>query len=215
VDWNLGTELELVDVACERDERVLFSGLSYRFSGGQVVQIEGPNGSGKTTLLRILTTLSDDYSGEIRWCGEPIKANRFDFLSNLLYLGHLPGVKKNLSPMENLRWYCGLTGGPRSAIEQALQNVGLYGYEDVPCFQLSAGQQRRVALARLYLNTPAIWVLDEPFTAIDKRGVTALEHRISEHAAAGGTVILTTHQDMLTPELRKISLLDYQVAGAA
>lgn len=209
----MGFELELVDLACERDERVLFSGLNYRFGAGRIVQIEGPNGSGKTTLLRILTTLSSDFTGDLLWQGQPFLKQRFDYLSHLLYLGHLPGIKKSLSPLENLKWYSGVTGGQGlDSIVAALEAVGLYGYEDVPSFQLSAGQQRRVGLARLYLdNPPLIWVLDEPFTAIDKRGVSNLVHILTRHAERGGLVILTTHQDINTPLLRKIDLLDYRV----
>ncbi|BFM07554.1 cytochrome c biogenesis heme-transporting ATPase CcmA [Halioxenophilus aromaticivorans] len=207
----MATELELVDMACERDERVLFCGLSYRFEPGHVVQIEGPNGSGKTTLLRTLTTLSQDYAGELLWRGRPLSKQRHDYLSQLLYLGHLPGVKKALSPAENLRWYAHSRGESARRVGTALYNVGLAGFEEVPCFQLSAGQQRRVALARLYMSDqPETWILDEPFTAIDKAGVGALEQTISHQAALGGTVILTTHQDLHSIDASHINLRDYQ-----
>lgn len=207
----MAIHLELVGLACERDERVLFSGLSQRLDAGTVVQIEGPNGSGKTTLLRVLTTLSGDYQGELLWCGEPLAKAKHNYLSNLLYIGHLAGVKKHLSPMENLAWYAGMFGGTtRAQLQEALEVVGLYGYEDVPCFQLSAGQHRRVALARLVFSESPVWILDEPFTAIDKRGVAALEQRIVAHTEKGGLVILTTHQDPTHAQLRKINLLDYR-----
>lgn len=207
----MATELELVDMACERDERVLFCGLNYRFEPGQVVQIEGPNGSGKTTLLRILTTLSQDYSGDILWGGKPLNKQRYDYLSHLTYLGHLPGVKKSLSPLENLRWYSSRAGRGVDDVYAALEQVGLRGFETVPCFQLSAGQQRRTALARLYLHAqPGVWILDEPFTAIDKAGVGALEQTIAQQAKLGGTVILTTHQDLHSIAARTIDLRNYQ-----
>ncbi|WP_317929261.1 cytochrome c biogenesis heme-transporting ATPase CcmA [Halioxenophilus sp. WMMB6] len=203
--------LELVNLECEREDRILFTGLSQRLSGGDVVQIEGPNGSGKTTLLRVLTTLSNDYSGEIHWCGQPLQRVKYDYLQQLLYIGHLPGVKKNLSPLENLRWYASVRGGQaQSTLETALAAVGLLGFEDVPCFQLSAGQQRRAALARLYLNPPPLWILDEPFTAIDKRGVSALEDLISQHAERGGLTVLTTHQDMKLANLVRVNLTQYR-----
>ncbi len=203
--------IQLEALSCERDERVLFSGLDLAVSAGDVIQIEGPNGSGKTTLLRVLTTTSADFSGEIRWLGQPLSRVRLDYLNNLLYIGHLPGIKKGLTPLENLRWFCGLNQGhQRLSMEEALAAVGLAGYEDVPCFQLSAGQNRRVALARLYLTPARVWILDEPFTAIDKQGVANLEQLMAEHAAGGGCVVLTTHQELDLAGVRKVNLLGYR-----
>ncbi|RDE22441.1 cytochrome c biogenesis heme-transporting ATPase CcmA [Motiliproteus coralliicola] len=200
--------LEVQDLFCERDERVLFEGLNFSLEAGEIIQVEGPNGSGKTTLLRILSGLSQAFEGDILWQGEPIDEVRDDFLSDLLYFGHLPGVKAILTPEENLRWYCALHPHTRTeGITEALANVGLYGYEDVPCHSLSAGQNRRVSLARLYLSDAPLWVLDEPFTAIDKRGVARKEALIAEHAANGGSVILTTHHELaIRDNLRKVTL---------
>jgi heme exporter protein A len=210
----LELSLELRDLSCERDERVLFSGLCARFSSGDVVQIEGPNGSGKTTLLKVLTTISNHYEGEILWCQKPFQQAKLEFLSQLLFLGHLPGVKKALSPVENLLWYQRLSGTvSKDHIISALHTVGLAGYEDVPCYQLSAGQHRRVALSRLYFDPSPVWILDEPFTAIDKKGVAALEELIFQRAANGGLVILTTHQDMNSPSLKKVNLQDFKFVG--
>ncbi|NIB44525.1 cytochrome c biogenesis heme-transporting ATPase CcmA [Pseudomaricurvus alkylphenolicus] len=202
--------IKLTDLSCERDERVLFEALNLSIDAGDLVQIEGPNGCGKTTLLRLLTTTSTDYSGNILWQGEPIDRVRLDYLNQLLYVGHLPGVKKALTPRENLGWFCGMfQGHQRCSVEEALEQVGLFGFEDVPCYHLSAGQLRRVALARLFLTPARVWVLDEPFTAIDKQGVANLERLMAEHASGGGCVILTTHQDMMSEGVRRINLRDF------
>lgn len=204
--------LRLDQLSCQRDERVLFSGLSAVFEAGDVVQVLGPNGSGKTTLLRCLVSLAEPSSGDIHFCDKPLGDSLFDFRRQLLYLGHLPGIKSTLSPSENLRWYAGLEGdlqGIQERIERALFEVGLYGYDDQSCCNLSAGQQRRVGLARLYLSQAKVWVLDEPLTAIDKAGVTKLEQRFAEHSAAGGIVILTTHQDLQLSGLKRLDLQDF------
>ncbi len=168
--------LEIRSVSCERGECLLFEQLSFSLNPGEVVQIEGKNGCGKTTLLRIISGLSSAYWGEVFWQGTLINKVRPAFYSELHYLGHLPAVKAALTPRENLRWTAALELADHDAeIELALDKVGLYGYEDVPSFTLSAGQQRRVALARLYLTKAQLWILDEPFTAIDKQGVIELE----------------------------------------
>ena len=201
--------LEVIDLFCERDERVLFEDLNFSIHPGEVLQVEGPNGSGKTTLLRILSGLSRAYEGQLRWKGQSIDDGRDDFLESLLYFGHLPGVKATLTPEENLRWYAALhpqTDSFSERIFDALEKVGLCGYEDVPCHSLSAGQNRRVSLARLYLSHAPLWILDEPFTAIDKRGVAAKEALIEAHADKGGSVILTTHHELLIKNLRQVSL---------
>lgn len=202
--------LELRDLGCERDERLLFSGLNLQLSAGEVVQVGGPNGAGKTTLLRALAGVSSDYEGQILYSGKALSEVAWDFARDRLYLGHLPGIKKSLTPSENLAWYLAQAGG-RVSIDDALAAVGLYGYEDTPCYQLSAGQLRRVALARLHLSEARIWILDEPFTAIDKLGVSQLEALIARQSAQGGVVILTSHQDLTLPLLRLINLQDYQI----
>lgn len=200
--------LETCELAIERDERWLFAGLNLQLAAGEVVQILGPNGAGKTTLLRALARVSSDYRGEIRYLGQPLAQQAWNYANDCLYLGHLPGIKKALTPRENLRWYAAQLA-TAMAIPDALQRVGLRGYEDTPCYQLSAGQLRRVALARLYLSQARIWILDEPFTAIDKPGVQALESLIAAQSARAGLVILTSHQDLSLPGLRQVNLLDY------
>ena len=202
--------LECKALACERDGRVLFEHLDLSVSAGDVVQIEGPNGCGKTTLLRALTTLLPDYEGNIHWRGESIRRVRRDYLANLLFIGHLPGVKNTLTPRENLAFLTRLHQNASLAdIDEALAQVGLYGYEDMPGHQLSAGQLRRIALARLYLSRARVWVLDEPYTAIDKQGIANLEALLIEHARLGGCVIMTTHQSPSIEQLKKVTLQEY------
>ncbi len=201
--------LEVNNLFCERDERVLFSGLSFNVQQREIVQIEGQNGSGKTTLLRILCGLCSAYQGEICWQGQAVEAVREDYFASLLYVGHQAGVKAALTPTENLHWMSRLHPALNlESIEQALDDVGLYGYEDVPCHMLSAGQQRRVGLARLHMSNAPLWILDEPFTALDKKGVAEKEALLSGHIKQGGSVILTTHHDLRIPDeqVRSINL---------
>ncbi|MBA4501035.1 cytochrome c biogenesis heme-transporting ATPase CcmA [Marinobacterium sp. 3-1745] len=207
--------LEVQKLFSERDDRVLFSQLSFTLNAGEIVQIEGQNGSGKTTLLRILSGLSRNYEGAIYWRGEPVAEVREQYCRELLYFGHQAGVKAVLTPEENLRWYAALSPLMDAAgIMEALQQVGLRGFEDVPCHSLSAGQNRRVSLARLYLSRAPLWILDEPFTAIDKRGVAAKERLLLEHARRGGSVLLTTHHELgIQGPVRKINL--DQLAGTS
>lgn len=208
--------LECKALACERDGRVLFENLDLSVATGDVVQIEGPNGCGKTTLLRALTTLLPDYEGDIHWRGESIRRVRRDYLSNLLFIGHLPGVKNTLTPRENLAFLTRLHQNASLAdIDEALAQVGLYGYEDMPGHQLSAGQLRRIALARLYITRAQVWVLDEPYTAIDKQGIANLETLLIEHARQGGCVIMTTHQSPSIEQLTKVTLQEYSPAHKA
>lgn len=201
--------LEVKNLYCERDERVLFEDLSFRVSTGDVLQIEGQNGSGKTTLLRILSGLSDAFSGEIYWQQQPVEDVQAIFFQSLLYVGHLAGVKAALTAEENLAWMMRLAPHLNQlSVYEALAKVGLYGFEDVPCHTLSAGQQRRVGLARLYLSSAPLWILDEPFTALDKQGVAEKEALIAQHVHNGGMVILTTHHNLAIPDktVRRINL---------
>lgn len=198
--------LEVINLSCVRDERALFHGLTFSVAAGDIVQIEGPNGAGKTSLLRLLAGLSRAEQGDVMWQSQPIRQQREIWHQAMLYLGHHPGVKAVLSPLENLRFYhrdC-----DDELIFDALESVELLGYEEVPVAQLSAGQQRRVALARLWLSHASLWILDEPLTAIDKAGVEKLMAKFAQHADNGGAVILTTHQDLpdSLARVRKIRL---------
>lgn len=198
--------LNVINLACVRNERTLFHGLSFHVRPGDIVQIEGPNGAGKTSLLRLLAGLSRAEEGEVRWLSQPIHQQREQWQQDLLYLGHQPGVKSILSPLENLHFWHG--NGSDAEIFAALEQVNLLGYEEMPVAQLSAGQQHRVALARLWLSSAKIWILDEPLTAIDKQGAEKLMARFFTHADNGGAVVLTTHQDLpdAWARVRKIRL---------
>jgi len=171
-----------------RGGRDLFEHLSFEVSAGELWQVEGENGAGKTSLLRILCGLSRfGYEGRVSRDCTP------------LYLGHKAAVKGSLSPRENLQMHVsGRLAASGDVIDHALSCVGLAGYENTLCHQLSAGQHRRVNLARLFMDDSPLWLLDEPFTAIDKSGVQALEGCIDEHTAAGGAVVVVSHQPVAT-----------------
>ncbi len=198
--------LEARQLRCERDERILFSDLSFQVKAGEWIQITGGNGVGKTTLLRLLSGLARPDVGGVYWQAQPLHRVRDSYQQNLLWIGHQPGIKTRLSALENLRFFH--HDGDAAQCMNALAQAGLAGYEDIPVNQLSAGQQRRVALARLWLTRVTLWILDEPFTAIDMNGVERLTQRMAQHTERGGIVILTTHQpiNMATDKIRRIAL---------
>ncbi|AZT84400.1 cytochrome c biogenesis heme-transporting ATPase CcmA [Marinobacter sp. NP-4(2019)] len=199
--------LQAVNLQCERDDRMLFRDLSFSILPGTLTRVEGPNGSGKTTLLRILAGLNDAWSGDLLWAGRPRSHQREEFVRNMLYIGHRPGIKPLLTPMENLRaLMAGRKAVSNDLLGQALAGTGLAGFEDVPCRRLSAGQQRRVALARLLIADEPLWILDEVFTAIDIDGVAALESLLVQRARDGGAIVVTTHHDLQLPSMQRITL---------
>ncbi|MEO6699636.1 MAG: cytochrome c biogenesis heme-transporting ATPase CcmA, partial [Paraperlucidibaca sp.] len=178
-----------------RDERCLYRDVDLTLPAGTVMQIRGPNGAGKTTLLKHIAGLSGRHAGQVSWAGTDCTDDRAAFTDNMLYLGHLPGVKSALTVAENLTALAACRGVSLTAlaISEALTRVRLGGYDEMPCHQLSAGQLRRVALARLFTEPVPLWLLDEPFTAIDQAGVRELEGWLAAHSAQGGVVLLTTH----------------------
>lgn len=160
------------------------------------MHIQGFNGSGKTSLLRILAGLSNQESGKVLWNGADIRESREDYTANLLYLGHQPAVKDDLTVSENLSVSSRLAGyvSPERDIKAALDTVGLGKRTGLPARVLSQGQRRRLALARLWLDHRRLWILDEPFTALDVHATALLESRIEQHLKEAGMVVLTTHQ---------------------
>lgn len=189
------------------EERILFKDLSFTAAPGAIVHLEGANGAGKTSLFRVLVGLSSPYAGAVFWQGKAISAVRDYFHQQLLYIGHKTGIKPELTALENLQFFQAMQASHLQLnLWDILAKVGLAGYEDITSGQLSAGQQRRVALARLWITDCPLWVLDEPFAAIDRSGVAVLEALFIKHAQKGGIVLLTTHQD-LTIDSRLLSTI--------
>lgn len=190
------SQLQAIAISCERGGRPLFAPQSFTLSPGQAMQIEGDNGSGKTSLLRMVCGLAPTASGEVRWGGQAISEVRHAFSRDLLYLGHSLGLKDELSAVENLRVASVLAGhsvGHEQAL-QALQSQGLGSRSHLPLRVLSQGQKRRVALARLQLSKARLWVLDEPFVALDTLAVLALQQVLRQHLAQDGLLLFTSHQ---------------------
>ncbi|MCI0504533.1 MAG: cytochrome c biogenesis heme-transporting ATPase CcmA [Gammaproteobacteria bacterium] len=188
--------LEVRELECVRGDHRLFKGLNFTLQPGELLHLRGKNGAGKTSLLRTICGLTAPASGEVLWKGENIRSLRDEYNRGLTFLGHLNGIKGELSALENLRISSSLSGEkiPENQILDALHKMGLKGREDLPTKVLSQGQKRRVALARLLITKTTLWVLDEPFTALDVHAIDVLKALIARHIQAKGLTILTTHQ---------------------
>jgi heme exporter protein A len=192
---NAGLALERV--ACVRGGRTLFSGLNLQLGAGQLLRVAGANGAGKTSLLRLMCGLLTPTEGEVLWRGQPLAAQRETWGRELVHLGHAAALKDDLSPLDNLQTACTLGGQDvnRADAKQALADAGLRGFERTPVRHLSQGQRRRCGLARLALARHApLWVLDEPFNALDATATAWLEGLVRTQLRRGGAVVLTSHQ---------------------
>jgi heme exporter protein A len=190
--------LEAFNLECIRGERRLFSGLNFSLGPGSSLQLTGANGSGKTSLLRILCGLAPPAKGEIRWRGANIRSLGEEYFTSLTYIGHRPGVKDELTAIENLRVSAGLAGTEVSQQDalNVLGKMGLAGREHLPARLLSEGQRRRLGLARLGVCNTALWVLDEVLTSLDKAAVTLVSSLFEEHLDKGGMIVVATHQEL-------------------
>ena len=201
--------LEATDLACVRGDRLLFRNLQLNLAAGELLRVEGANGAGKTSLLRLLAGLALPAAGEVRWAGQAIRRQREAYAQALLYLGHLGGLKDELTATENLRIDADLAGTPgvtSERIAQALASWGLTRQAALPLRVLSAGQRRRAALARLQLSDAALWILDEPFNALDVAAVAHLGQQIEAHLARGGMAVVTSHMQLPIAPARLKSL---------
>ena len=199
--------LVIEELAGRRGDRLLFSGLSGSAGPGEALRVSGPNGSGKTTALRIVCGLLPPETGRVRWRGRVVSDPGSDsgWRRELAFVGHREALKDSLSPLENLRFARAMRGRPgRTGPEEALERVELAGERDTLARDLSAGQRRRVALARLLLGDSALWVLDEPAAALDREGAALVERLCAEHAAAGGAIVFTSHQPLDLPSVREL-----------
>jgi len=196
---NSTSRLQGSDLSCVRDDRVLFEDLCFELNSGQALLLEGENGSGKTSLLRILCGFREPDAGQVWWCGNAI--NDSQYYEDMAYVGHLDGIKKELTSLENLKVSLALGQAGRYSIPQALAKVQLANFDDALVQTLSAGQKRRLSLARLLITNNTLWILDEPFTSLDIQGITLIESLMAEHCKNGGMIVLTSHHDIALPSV--------------
>jgi len=197
--------LQAVTLSCRRGERRLFSDLTVNVEPGTLLAVVGENGSGKTSLLRIFSSLLPPEEGSILWNGEDIHQLKELYSGQLTYIGHLNGIKDDLTPVENVMSAMTLAGEVCSRIgaQEALAGIGLKPLiHRLPSKVLSQGQKRRVALARLWLSTRPLWLLDEPFTSLDAASTSAVTQRLHAHLQRGGLAVIVTHQEVDLPAER-------------
>ena len=187
-------------LACRRGERMVFGGLDFRLGPSEALVLRGPNGSGKSSLLRVMAGLVRLFAGRLAWDGASVDDDREAHAGRLHFLGHLDGVKAALTVGENLRFWSQLRGASgAAAVGEALDTLGLGPLADAPARYLSAGQRRRLALARLVAAPAALWLLDEPTNGLDDASLAAFEAMLARHRAGGGMVALATHAAIALP----------------
>ena len=204
-----GALLEAREINCWRGDRHILKDVSFAARAGEFLKITGPNGVGKTTLLRIVCGLLPAESGTVHWRGQVVRSSNDQYHLEMAYLGHLNSMKADLTARENLRFLAGLREALTPAdIDGALDRVGILSRGDLPARSLSAGQKRRLALARLLLSGASLWVLDEPVTTLDTAGFQLVEQLIREHVEGGGMALAAAHQRLLddAPFLRRLEL---------
>lgn len=195
--------LEVKDLSIWRGENLLVDELSFRIDPGSIVQIQGMNGSGKTTLLRALIGLAEYDEGHVLWRGRPMPKSSDEMHSDMLYLGHKSGISPGLTPLENLISLCPELGVDcRRRVMPILEELSIEDRIDLPSAALSAGQKRRVTLCRLRLQSASLWVLDEPLTSLDADGLSWVKREIEQQVKSHGSVVFTTHQNMLFEGLK-------------
>ena len=204
-----GARLEARDINCWRGERHILRDVSFAVGAGEFLKITGPNGVGKTTLLRVVCGLLPAESGVVEWRGRRVSSSNDEYHLDMAYLGHLNSLKADLTARENLRFLAGLRQSlADSEIDAALERVGILSRGDLAARSLSAGQKRRLALARLLLSGALLWILDEPVTNLDVAGIALVEDLVREHVGRGGLALAAAHQRLLDDEpfLRRLEL---------
>jgi heme exporter protein A len=200
-------------LACRRGERLVFAGLSFTVPPGGALVLTGPNGSGKSSLLRLMAGLTPTEAGVLAWDGGPVREDPAAHRARLHFIGHHDAVKPVLTVAETVAFWAGMRGG--NAVAPALERFGLAALATWPCRMLSAGQRRRVALARLVASPAALWLLDEPRTGLDSDAVADLAAAIAAHRAQGGLVVLSTHAPVPLDGAATLSLSDFAARAAA
>jgi heme exporter protein A len=193
-------------LGCRRGEALIFEAVDFALAPGEALWLSGPNGSGKSSLLRLMAGLLTPVAGSIAWEGASIDADREAHRARLRYLGHLDAVKAHLSVAENLGFWAAYWEIASSAVEPALARLGIAHLASAPARQLSAGQRRRLALARLALSAAPLWLLDEPSAALDADGIERLAALIAEARAAGSIVIFSSHDTLPVPGMKQLAL---------
>ena len=208
-----GGDLVAEELACRRGERLIFAGLAFVLPPGGALVLTGPNGSGKSSLLRTLATLLAPAAGRLSWGGAPVADDLPGYRERLHYVGHLDAIKPALGVCETLSFWAKTRGVARPETDVALAAFGLEALADFPCRWLSAGQRRRLALARLVASPAPLWLLDEPTASLDADGEARLAAAIAAHRAGGGRVAVATHQSMALPGAMTLALEDFAAAA--